>query len=379
MNFDLSEEQRIALDGLHRYLAAEIAPIVAEHANSAMPKAVVHDVFRKLAAYGLGSGWTSEEAGGLGLDLVTSGLLYEEVARVSSALAASVGVNDSVAMLIDRLGTPEHKARYLEGLLKGDLIAAIGVTEPDAGSDPSGLRTRAAVSGATLKIDGEKTWITNGGVCDLIVAACRDGEGVSLAIVERGDGFTSRELEKLGQKDQSSAQISFSEVEAPASRIIGGRGEGLKLMSRMFPRARALVAMFATGVARAALDAALAYAGVRKQWGKAIGAHQLVQAKLAEMATELDASRLLGYRALSLLQAGVRCDAECAMAKWYATEAAVRIASEAMQIHGAYGFSKEFPVERYFRDARMMTVPDGATEIQKLIIGRALTGIPAFS
>lgn len=378
MDFDLTEEQRIGVDSLRRFLAAEIKPVIDRHASDAMPKAAVHDLFRKMSPFGLGSGWVSEEKGGAGLDLITSGLLYEELARVSSGLAAQVCVNDSVSLLLDKIGTPEQQERYLPGLLKGDLVASIAVTEPGVGSQPGGMRTRAVRDGDEWRISGEKNWISNCDVSDIAVVVCRTEDGPTMVLVERAHGYTSRNFEKLGQCEKSTGQLLFDDVRAPFSNLVGKPGEALKTMARLFERARCMVALYATGIAGAALDASIEYARTREQWGKPIGGHQLVQAMLAEMATEIDCSRLLAFRGLALVEQGKRCDTQASMAKWYATEAAIRVTSNAIQIHGAYGLSCEYPLEKYFRDARMMTIPDGTTQIQKLVIGRNLTGLAAF-
>ncbi len=378
MNFQLREEQQIALDGFRRFCAAEIKPVANRYHDHAMPKAVVHDLYRKLGPYGVGTGWVPEEVGGFGLDLVTSGLLYEELSTVAPGLAASVCVSDGVSMLLHLMGTPEQKARYIPRILSGDLICSIAVTEPDTGSNVAGLKTRAVREGDQLRLVGEKTWISNGNICDIVIVVCRLNDALSMVLVERENGLVSRDIDKLGFKDWSTAQLFLDDVRVPATNLVGAPGDGLKMTLRSFERARCYVALFATGIARAALADSLAYAKSRVQWGKPIGGHQLVQSMLAEMATEIECSRMLALRGLSLVNSGQRCDTETSMAKWYATEAAVRITSNAIQIHGAYGLSKDFPVERHFRNARMLPLPDGTTQLQKLIIGRNLTGISAF-
>ena len=378
MNFDLSEEQRNGLNAFRRFVLGEIKPVIDRFPDGPMPQHEAQELFRKLAPNGLGSGWVPEDGGGFGLDALTSALFYEELSRVSSGLAAQVGVNDSVALLLYRVGTPEQKARYLPGLLSGDLIASIAVTEPGVGSCPAGIQTRAVRDGGHWRITGEKVWISNADISDFAVVVCRTGDTQSLILVDRADGYTSRNFGKLGQREKSTGQLLFDNVRVPSSNLLGAEGEGLRLMAFSFERARCMVAFCSTGIASAAFEASLEYARNREQWGKAIGGHQLVQAMLAEMATEIDCSRLLALRAISMVQNGQRCEMEAAMAKWYASETAVRVTSNAVQIHGAYGLSTEFPIERYLRDARVMTIPDGTTQIQKLIIGRSLTGMAAF-
>jgi len=379
MNFEPNEEQVMLLDNLRRYLNAELRPIMTKYADDTMPKEVVGQVFRQLSQFGIGSGWTPESSGGYGLDLITSGLLYEELSRVSTGVAAGVCVNDAVSVLLHQQGSEEQKEAYLADLISGRRIASIAVTEPGVGSNPGGIRTRAERDGDMLRISGEKTWITNGDINDVTLLICLVDNMPSLVLVEREDGYVSRPLKKLGQKDGSSAQLFFDDVKVPASRIVGAPGIGMREAARSFERARCMVGIYCTGIGAEALALALDYAKERTQWGKKIGQHQLVQALLAEMATEVDCCRLLSLRALSLIEKGQRCEDAAAMAKWYSSEAVQRVTTAAIQVFGSYGLSPEYPVERLFRDARMMNIPDGTTQIQKLIIGRALTGMNAIA
>lgn len=371
-------EQVEACESFRGFVQQRLAPLLAPHFGAPAPKAVVREVFQEIAAFGVGSGWASERVGGLGIDFVTSGLLYEELSRLTSALAAGAGVNDTIALLLETLGTPQMQQRYLPGLLRGELIASIAVTEPNVGSNPAAVTTRAVRRGASLVLNGEKVWITNGHVSDLVVVVCRTDDGPSLVLVDREHGYVSRDIHKLGQKESSSAQLVFDGIEVPATNLLGPAGSGLKAAYKTFERARCLVGAFACGIAATALDHAVRYAREREQWGKPIGAHQMVQGLLADMATHLECSRLLTLKALWLVESGQRCEEAAAMAKWFASEAAIRVASNAIQVHGSYGLSTEFPLERLLRDARMLNIPDGTTQIQKLIIGRKLTGLSAF-
>lgn len=378
MAWMIADEQVQACEAFRDFVETRLQPYLQPHLKGPAPKEVTREVYRMIAPFGLGSGWVPESSGGLGIDFVTSGLLYEELSRFTSALAAGVGVNDTIAMLIDRNGTPEMRKRYLAGLLSGDLIASIAVTEPGVGSNPAAVQTRAVRHGASLRITGEKVWITNGNVSDLVVVVCRTEDGPSMVLVDREHGYTSRDIDKLGQKESSSAQLFFDGTEVPADNFIGPPGEGLKAAFKSFERARCLVGAFACGIASAALDHSVRYAKERVQWGKPIGAHQMVQGLLADMATDLECSRLLTLKSLALVEQGQRCEEAAAMAKWFASEAAIRVATNAVQVHGSYGLSTEFPLERLLRDARMLNIPDGTTQIQKLIIGRKLTGLSAF-
>jgi acyl-CoA dehydrogenase len=347
MDFELSQEQQIALDALARFTEAEIRPITEQHRERPIPHAVAVDLLRRLVPYGIVGGWLPESADGSGLDLVTSGLLYEELARVSPDLAGTAFINEGAALTLHVLGSSEQRDRLLPGLLAGEIVGCSAITEPGVGSNVRDVRTTATRDGDQFVIRGEKTWISNGGISDFSIVVARSGaEGeLSLFLVDREpNGYTSRDLPKLGLNGWSTAQLFFDDARAPASSLLGRPGAGLREMLRLFERARCFVAVIATGIARAAFDAA----------------------------------RLLMLRALSLVETGARAVAEISMANLYATEAAVRIASIAIQVHGAYGLSREYPVEQQFRDARMMTVPDGTTQIQQLIVARKLLGIDAF-
>ena len=378
MVWTVTAEQTQACEAFRDFVDTRLRPLMQPYFKGPAPKDVTRQVYEAISPFGLGSGWVAERSGGLGIDFVTSGLLYEELSRLTSGLAAGVGVNDTVASLIDLYGTPDMRRRYLEGLLNGSLIASIAVTEPGVGSNPAAVQTRAVRHGGSLRISGEKVWITNGNVSDLVVVVCRTEEGPSMVLVDRQHGYTSRDIDKLGQKESSSAQLIFDDVEVPADHFIGPPGEGLKAAFRTFERARCLVGAFACGIASMALEHAVRYAREREQWGKPIGAHQMVQGLLADMATDLECSRLLTLKSLAMVDQGQRCEEVAAMAKWFASEASIRVATHAVQIHGSYGLATEFPLERLLRDARMLNIPDGTTQIQKLIIGRKLTGLSAF-
>lgn len=378
MQLTASPEQVMACESFREFVEARLRPLLTPHLGGPAPKSIVQQVFQQIAPFGVGAGWVSEAQGGVGIDFVTSGLLYEELSRLTSALAAGAGVNDTVSLLIATLGTDQMRQRYLEGLLSGSLIASIAVTEPNVGSNPAEVTMRAVRRGSSLVLRGEKIWITNGHVSDLVVVVCRTDEGPSMVLVDRDHGYQSRDIHKLGQKESSSAQLSFEDVEVPATNLLGPPGAGLKAAFKTFERARCLVGAFACGISAAALDLSVRYAQERVQWGKPIGAHQMVQGLLADMATDLECSRLLTLKATTLVEAGRRCEDVAAMAKWFSSEAAIRVASNAIQVHGSYGLATEFPLERLLRDARMLNIPDGTTQIQKLIIGRSLTGLSAF-
>ena len=256
----------------------------------------------------------------------------------------------------------------------------MGISEPDVGSDVAAVRTRAVRDGDHWVINGEKTWITNGAYSDLLVCTCRTGENqISHILIDRAESpYEVRDIEKMALNGQSTAQIFLSDCRVPVDNMLGQPGDGLRNTLKVFEIARCHMAMWSIGIARRALDEAIAYAKERSQHGRKIAGHQLIADKLANMATQIDAARLLTHRAIALVDAGVRAETECAMAKWFATEMAIGVTRDALQIHGGNGVTREFIVERLVREAIICPIPDGTTEIQKLIISRALTGVGAF-
>jgi alkylation response protein AidB-like acyl-CoA dehydrogenase len=334
-----------------------------------------------MSDFGFIAGTVPHEKGGMGLTFSTHGMLIERLSQAFPALAGLIFIASSMAGKVGREGTPQQYETYFQGMLSGALIGAGAITEPSVGSNPAEITTTATRSGDDWIINGEKCWISNGGISDLVMVVARTGAGrsnLSRFIVERKDGYTSSDIPKMAMGEWPTSIMRFDNVRVPAWRQMGREGGGLESTLRSFEVARCYVALLSVGIAQATFDVALDYAKQRVQWGKPIGQHQLVQDMLAEMATQVDAARLLAYRGLSLVDKGVRCDTQTSMAKWYATEMAVKVTSMAVQIHGAYGISTEYPCERLFREARILTIPDGTTQIQKLIIGRNLTGLSAF-
>jgi len=381
VDFALSEEQRIALDAWRRVIERDIAPVTARYKDEVIPKEAAHALLRIAGEYGVGRGWVGEDDGGLGVDFLTSGILYEELSRVSPDLAGVSFVTEGAALKIARTGSPAVKARYLPGLIAGDLVGCSAISESGIGSSVREMRTRAVRDGTSWRIIGEKMWTSNATIADLVIVVARTGESeFTMFLVDREEhGFKSVEIDKLGLNGWSLGQIVFEDVVVPEENMLGGLGGGLRETMRGFERSRCFVSTLALGIAHAALDASVRYAGERHAFGKPIAGHQLVQRLLAEMATDLHAAQLLVYRGLWLMAQGSRCEIEAAVAKSFATEAALRVASNAIQVHGACGISREFPIERHFRNARMLTIPDGTTQINQLVIGRSLTGVDAFA
>lgn len=379
-----TEEQQAAVDGLRRYLDAEVDHVFSKtYRDQFVPRAQMGAIMRKLSEFGLVSGVGSEAAGGMGLDWLTSLMLFEEVATTSADLSIPVLINSFGVVMLEKLAPPHLRARYLPGLLKGESFISMGISEPDVGSNVLEIKTRARRDGDHYIISGEKTWISNGEYSDFLICTCRTGDdprrGLTHFLLDRKEHpYEVRGIRKIGLNSQSTAQIFLDEVRVPASNMLGNEGEGLKNTLSLFERSRVFVAAQGLGIGRRALEEAVRYAKERRQHGKVIAGHQLIAAMLAEMATNVDAARLLTYRAASMIEAGVPAEMEAAMAKYFACETAVTIARQAVQIHGGNGVTTEFLVEKLAREAIIVPIPEGTTQMQQLIIGRALTGVNAF-
>lgn len=377
-------EQAMAVDSLRRFLAAEVDPLFRHHYRDRfMPREVMGGLMRQLAKFGLVSGAVSEQAGGLGLDWLTSLMLFEEVAACSVDLSVPVLINSFGAYLLEQVASPALRERYLPGLIAGETFVSMGISEPGAGSNVMEVRTRARRDGDHWVISGEKTWISNGAYSDFLICLCRTSDdprgGLTQILIDRREhGYDVRGIEKIALNSQSTAQIFLDEVRVPVSNTLGEEGGALKRTLSHFEKSRAFVAMQSVGLARRALEEAVAYATQRRQHGKVIAGHQLIAAMLAEMATRVDAARLLVHRAAQLFDAGQGAEMEAAMAKSFACEAAVTVARQAVQIHGGNGVTRDYLVEKLAREAIVCPIPEGTTQIQQLIIARALTGVAAF-
>jgi alkylation response protein AidB-like acyl-CoA dehydrogenase len=380
MDFELSTEDNMAIESLRRCVEAEVLPRVRDNWNNAFLPELAHELLQTVYPYGIGAGWLPEDGGGMGLSYMTSGLLYRELARLAPDVAGMAYVSEGAAMKIYRQGTPEQKQRYLPGFAEGRLLGCGAVTEPGTGSNVRQLRTRAKRDGNGWRLNGEKMFISNATVADVLTVLAKTGEReFTIFLLDRSEhDFESREIGKLGLNGWSFGSLAFQDLYVDDFFRLGDAGSALSEVMSGFERARAWVAIIASGIARAALDHAVEYSRTRDQFGVPIASHQLVQRHLAEMAGETEAANLLTLKALAELDRGGRSDLATSMAKFYASEAAVRVASKAIQVHGAYGLTKEYPVERHLRNARMLTIPDGTTEINQLIVGRELTGVNAF-
>jgi alkylation response protein AidB-like acyl-CoA dehydrogenase len=385
MDFEFTTRQKILKEEARELMEKEIIPIADEWDKNKL----LHDakrlkeLFDKIIPLGYVGATLSKELGGYGLDHVTYGILLEELFRAYGSLGMITNLQNGLGN-IHIFGTPEQKKKFLPPMLKGEMIVCGGITEPNVGSNPAEMETLATLDGDYYVVNGTKTWITNGTISDIcfLVTQTKRGSGASgichLIVERKVSPYEARELPKLGMRSCVAAELYFNNCRVPKENLLVPPGEGLKDILRAFETVRSLMALGSAGIAQAAIDASIRYAKQRRQFGKPIGSFQLVQEMIADMIVETEISRLLGFRALSKIDKGVRCDSEASMAKFYSVEAALRVTSMAIQIHGAMGLSEELPLERYFRDARTWTIPDGTTQIQKLIISRNALGINAF-
>ncbi len=372
------DQDALILDSVRRFLDREVKPHVhrLEH-DDIYPEEIVAG----MKALGLFGATIAAEYGGLGLSTTTYARIVELVSSVWMSLSGIFNSHLIMAAAVQRFGTEAQKRHFLPRFASGELRGGLALTEPDCGTDLQAIRTTARCDGDHYRVNGTKTWISNGihGQCFALLvktdpAAQPRHRGMSLFLAEKGPGFTvSRKLEKLGYKGIDSAELVFTDYRIPADRLIGGsEGLGLKHALGGLELGRINVAARGVGVAQAALDQAVAYSQVRKTFGKPICEHQAIQLKLADMATQVRAARLLVQDAAHAYDRGERCDMEAGMAKLFASEAAVSCSLESMRIHGGYGYSKEFTVERLYRDAPLLVIGEGTNELQRIIIARQL-------
>jgi alkylation response protein AidB-like acyl-CoA dehydrogenase len=377
MEFELSEEQALLRKTVREFAEKELGPHSREwDEKQEFPR----EVFGKLGELGLmGVCWPAEY-GGAGLTTADWALVVEELSRVDAGVALSLAAHHSLSSAhIFLAGNEEQKRRFLTPLARGEKVGCWGLTEPGSGSDAGGMRTTAARDGDHWVLNGSKTFITNGRIADTAVVMAVTNrsagkKGISAFVIERGTpGFKAGKKEdKLGVRSSDTSELVFEDCRVPNANLVGCEGMGFVDTLKILDKGRIGIAAFSVGIAQAALDAALRYAAERKQFGHPIADFQAIQIKIAEMATRVDAARLLTWRAAALADAGRTHTAEASMAKLFASEASVEIALEAIQIHGGYGYLKEYPVERYLRDAKLGTIGEGTSEVQRMVIAREL-------
>ncbi|MBW1685590.1 MAG: acyl-CoA dehydrogenase family protein [Deltaproteobacteria bacterium] len=391
MPYDLPESLKKKRSELREFLAAEIAPIADERdSKGPLSHSETVELFKKLLPHGYNKSFIPVEAGGLGSRYLERAVMAEELGRVWAALAVTLDTHSGVIEMIARNGTDEHRRRWVEPALRGEILACDMVSEPQAGSDQTNLQLTAILDGDHYVVNGKKMWQTNGVLADVgILTAVTDKEAyaadprkgvISLIVDSKESPWEVRDIPFVGLRSGNTGLMEFDQCTVPAANLLHGSDKGYSqnLVARSWFRVN--IAAIGMGLMQAALDDAIAYAKRREAFRKPIAGFQLVQNMLADMVTDVEVTRLLVYRASSLMDQGERCDVEQCMAATYGADAAVRVTQSAMQIHGARGFTTDegFKTERYWRDAALGYAGEGTTQILKLVIGRRLTGIQAF-
>jgi butyryl-CoA dehydrogenase len=377
MDFSLSDHQRLIRETVRQFMENEVRQGVRQRDREGrFPAAEIE----KLAELGCCGMLVPEEWGGPGLDTVSYVLMLEEVARVDAAMATSLGVtNSAVQVPLLAFGTDAQKKKYLRPLATGEILGAFCLTEPQAGSDAAGIETRAVRDGLTYRLSGTKTWVSNGSVAGVFVVFAKTdpdagGKGITAFLAEPAfKGFrVGRHEEKMGQHSSPSVEIVLNDCEVPAENRLGDEGQGLKIALSALDGGRIGIGALAVGLAQGALEESVRYAKQRRAFGKTIGEFQAIQWMIADMQTEIEAARTLVYHAAWLKDSGARMGAAASKAKLYASEMANRVVAKAVQIHGSLGYSRETGVERMYRDARVITIYEGTSEVQRMIIARDL-------
>lgn len=379
MDFTLSEEQELYRQSLRAFVERDIMPVAREwEASDRYPTEIV-ETMKQMGLFGL---TIPEEYGGLDADAVSFAITFEEISRGWMGVAGTIGSHSLACWMIANHGTEEQKQHYLPRLATGELRTGIGLTEPAAGSDLQGIETRAVRDGDHYVVNGSKTWITNArhaGMIPLLVKTDPTADprhrGMSVLLVDTDSpGFTvSKDIPKLGYKGTESCELLLEDVRVPVGNLLGGEeGRGMQQVLSGLETGRINIAARAVGIAQIAYERAFAYSKEREAFGQPISQFQAIQLKLADMATEIQAARLLTYWSAAKMDRGERADMESGMAKLFASEVGIKVALEAMRIHGGYGYSKEFEVERYYRDAPLMAIGEGTNDILRTVIAKAL-------
>jgi alkylation response protein AidB-like acyl-CoA dehydrogenase len=378
MDFELSEEQRAIRETARDFAEREFRPRAAEWDEKEIFPV---EALRQAAALGFGGIYVKEDAGGSALTRLDAALIFEELSTGCVSTSAYMSIHNMAAWMIDRFGNGEQRRRFLPKLATMEHFASYCLTEPGAGSDAAALKSRAVRDGGHYVIDGTKAFISGGPSSHVFVCMLRTGgagpKGISTIVVEKGTPGLSfgKKERKLGWNSQPTAMVIFENCRVPVANRLGEEGDGFKIAMMGLDGGRLNIAACSLGGARACLDAAREYMGVREQFGKKLAEFQALQFKLADMATDLDAARLMVHRAAASLDAGhPEATLHCAMAKRFATDVGFRVCNEALQLHGGYGYLKEFPIERHLRDVRVHQILEGTNEIMRLIIARRLLG-----
>ena len=377
INLDTSENDKLILSSIDKFLEKDVKPYVKEfESEDKYPQ----DIADKMAELGLFGATISEDYGGLGLSAVTYSKIVENVSSVWMSVSGIFNSHLIMCAAVEKIGTEEKKNFYLPKFATGELRGGIALTEPDCATDLQSIKTKATKDNTKYKINGTKTWITNSVQGDVLAVLVKTNneispphKGMSLLLVHKDQGYIPRKLKKLGYRGIDTGEVQFNDVEIPLENLIGTEeGRGLQQILSGLELGRINVAARGVGLAKAALDDSIEYSKIRKTFGKPISNHQSIQIKLAEMATRLEASRLLTEQAAIAYDSGQRSDLQAGMAKLYATETALFNSTEAMRIHGGFGYSPEYNIERYYRDAPLLAIGEGTNELQKIIIAKQL-------
>ena len=377
INLDTSENDKLILSSIDKFLEKDVKPYVKEfESEDKYPQ----DIADKMAELGLFGATISEDYGGLGLSAVTYSKIVENVSSVWMSVSGIFNSHLIMCAAVEKFGTDEMKNFYLPKFATGELRGGIALTEPDCGTDLQSIKTKATKDNTKYKINGTKTWITNSVQGDVLAVLVKTNneispphKGMSLLLVHKDQGYIPRKLKKLGYRGIDTGEVQFNDVEISLENLIGTEeGRGLQQILSGLELGRINVAARGVGLAKAALDDSIEYSKIRKTFGKPISNHQSIQIKLAEMATRLEASRLLTEQAAIAYDSGQRSDLQAGMAKLYATETALFNSTEAMRIHGGFGYSPEYNIERYYRDAPLLAIGEGTNELQKIIIAKQL-------
>jgi len=384
VDFKLTEEQEMMRDSVRRLVEREVNPVLERHARDrSLPKDEFRRLLESFAGLGLTAPRIPESGGGSGIRMLDYGLMFE---HIPPAIGMSLMAQDACISRLYAECSPEQRARFLPDLIAGRRIGCTGSTEPDAGSDPRGIKTRLTRDAKGLRLNGRKMWITNVSICDLMIVTCldaRSGESapnkvVKVVLERERTPFEAREIDTIGLNQGFLGEAVFEDCLVPEENVIESARGGTQVLMTSWNVNRPLVGLMAAHMAQKAFDIALEYSRMRRQFGKPIGAHQLIQKNLSDVETAIVTSRLVCYRALSLIDQGATADAASAMSKRYSQMACRDAVWQAMNVLGAMGLSVEARVEALYRDIRMLAIPDGTNEILALIHGRELTGLEAF-
>jgi len=382
MDFSLSSDQTMMVDATRRMVAEDIEPVLAANdPDKPLPKPAALAILQAAARMGITAARLPQAEGGAGLSVLDYGLICEQLPTMAAFL---IQCQETAVLRLHYGSNPEQRKRFLPDLIAGKRIATTATTEPDGGSDPRGTRTTAVDQGDHVVVNGNKMWITNGSIADIVNVTCRrggpnDGRNLMRVVIDRDESpFEAREIDVIGMRQSHLAEMVFDNCRVPKANCFGESGDAAKILTVTWLAGRCLLGLAAVNLATRAFEATRAYAGVRKQFGTYIGGFQLVQQGLADMETAIVASRLLCYNALSAIDRGERANGLSAMAKRFTIDSCDRAIAIGMRLHGAMGLSRELGIERLARDVRMLSIPDGTPEILTLIHGREITGLDAF-